>query len=43
MQDAVDILADRLDLREIGQLRRLEFFASAEIGGRFQVAQQQVG
>ena len=42
MQDAVDAFADRLDLRDVGQLRRLEFFASAEIGGRLEVAEQQV-
>ena len=34
MQDAVDALADRLDLCEIGQLGRLEFFVDAKIGGR---------
>src|SRR5260370_25452630 len=42
MEGAVDAFEDRLDLRRIGQLRRLEFFASAEIGGRPHVAQQQV-
>ncbi len=42
MQDAVDALADRLDLRQIGQFGRLEFFICAEIGRRLQVAQQQV-
>src|SRR5258708_33413439 len=42
MQDAVDACANRLDLRRIGQLRRLEFFACAEIGRRPHVAQQQV-
>src|ERR1700692_3055686 len=42
MQDAVDTLADRLDLRRVRQFCRLEFFVSAEIGRRFQVAQQQV-
>src|SRR6478609_6365100 len=31
MQDAVDAFADRLDLREIGQVCRLEFFTHAEI------------
>jgi len=35
MQDAVDAVAERLDLRQIGQLGRLEFLAGAKIGGRF--------
>ena len=42
MQDAVDAVANRLDLREIGQIGRLEFFVLAEIGRRLQIAQQQV-
>src|SRR5664279_4760763 len=42
MQDAVDALADRLDLREVGEIRRLEFLACAEIGGRLEVAQEQI-
>jgi hypothetical protein len=42
MQDAVDAFADRLDLREIGEVGRLEFLVLAEIGGRFQIAEQQV-
>ena len=42
MQDAVDAFADRLDLREIGQIGRLEFLVLAEIGRRLQIAQQQV-
>ena len=42
MQDAVDALANRLDLREIGQIGRLEFFVLAEISRRLQIAQQQV-
>ena len=42
MQDAVDAFADRLDLREIGEIGRLEFFVLAEIGRRLQIAQQQV-
>jgi len=42
MQDTVDAFADRLDLREIGEVGRLEVFAFAEIGGRLQVAEQQV-
>ena len=42
MQDAVDAFADRLDLREVGEIGRLEFFVAAEIGRRLQIAQQQV-
>ena len=42
MQDAVDALADRLDLREIGQIGRLEFFVGAEIGRRLEIAEQQI-
>ena len=42
MQDAVDALADRFDLGEIGEVGGLEFFARAEIGGRFHVAQHQI-
>src|SRR6266481_2735768 len=42
MQDAVDAFADRLDLGDVGQLRRLEFFTAAEIGGRLEVAEQEV-
>ena len=42
MQDAVDAFADRLDLREVGQIGRLEFFVAAEIVRRLQIAQQQV-
>jgi hypothetical protein len=42
MQDAVDAFADRIDLRRIGQLGRLEFLVCAEIGGRLLLAQQQV-
>ncbi len=38
-RDAVDALANRLNLREIGQFRRFEFFLCAEIAGRLQVAQ----
>src|SRR3954454_3886395 len=34
MQDAVDAFADRLDLREIGEIGRLEFFVRTEIGWR---------
>jgi len=33
MQDAVNAVADRLDLRQIGQLGRLELLVGAEIGG----------
>jgi hypothetical protein len=43
MQDAVNALADRLDLRQIRQLGRLESFVSAEIGGRLEIAQHQIG
>jgi hypothetical protein len=43
MQDAVDALANRLHLGEIGKLRCLEFFALAEIGWGLQIAQEQVG
>jgi hypothetical protein len=42
MQNAVDAVANRLNLREVGEIGRLEFFIRAEIGGCFQVAQQQV-
>src|ERR1700722_16569958 len=35
MKDAVNSLADRLDLRRVRQFRRLEFFVSPEIGRRF--------
>src|SRR5882757_4052317 len=42
MQDAVNAVADRLDLRQIGQLGRLELLVGAEIGGRFQIAEKQV-
>jgi len=42
MQDAVDALADRLDLREVSQIGRLEFFVRAEIGRRLQVGEQEV-
>src|SRR5689334_13223494 len=34
MQDAVDALADRLDLREVRKLGRLKLFVCAEIGRR---------
>jgi hypothetical protein len=42
MQDAVDALADRLDLRHVGKIGCLEFLVLAEIGRRLQVAQHQV-
>ncbi len=42
MQDAIDAFADRLDLCEVGEIGRLEFFTLAEIGGRLEVAEQQV-
>src|SRR5262245_41655761 len=42
MQDAVNALADRLDLREIGKIGRLEFLVLCEIGGLVDVAEQQV-
>jgi hypothetical protein len=42
MNDAVDAFANRLDLCPIGKIRRLELFVLAEIGGRLQVAQQQI-
>lgn len=43
MQDAVDALADRLDLCEVGEIGGLEFLVSAEIGGLLDVAEQEVG
>jgi hypothetical protein len=43
MQDAVDALADRLDLREVRKLGRLKLFVCAEIGRRLHIAQQQIG
>src|SRR5437868_2064435 len=42
MQDAIDAFADRLDLRHVGQIRRLEFFVPAEIGRRLEVREQEV-
>src|SRR5665213_3622466 len=42
MQDAVDALAERLDLRGIGQFGGLELFCAAEIGRRLEVAQEQI-
>ncbi|MEH2507319.1 hypothetical protein V1290_006130 [Bradyrhizobium sp. AZCC 1578] len=42
MQDAVDAFADRLNLRHVGEIGRLELLVLAEIGRRLQVAQQQV-
>ncbi|MGY4458932.1 hypothetical protein ACVWYI_002892 [Bradyrhizobium sp. LB13.1] len=42
MDDAVDALADRLDLRHVGEVRRLELLVRAEVGGRADVAEQQV-
>jgi hypothetical protein len=42
MNDAVDAFAHRLDLGHVGQIGRLEFLVLAEIGGRLEVAQQQI-
>lgn len=42
MQDAVDALADRLDLCEVGEIGRLELFVAAEIGGLLDIAEQEV-
>jgi hypothetical protein len=42
MQDAVDAFADRLDLRHVGEIGRLELLVLSQIGRRLQIAQQQV-
>ncbi len=42
MQDAVDALADRLDLRGVGQFRLHEPLGIAQVGRRLDVAEQQV-
>src|SRR5262245_1350921 len=40
MQNAVDALADRLDLGEVGKISGLELFALAQVAGRVDVAEQ---
>ncbi|MEY9984904.1 hypothetical protein ABH995_004241 [Bradyrhizobium yuanmingense] len=42
MENAVDALADRLALREIGKVRGLEFFIGAEIGRRLDIGQKEI-
>jgi hypothetical protein len=42
MQDAVDAFADRLDLRHVGEIGRLELLVLSQVGRRLQIAQQQV-
>src|SRR5436190_12664069 len=42
MQDAVDAVADRLDLGEIGKVGFLEFFAAGKAGRRVEVAEHEV-